>query len=105
MGAPIVLINAYNIAGELCTDAFSGTQLFRSIVAALAETDVVTIDFAGCRVGCAAFFNHSIGHLYSQFSVEELNRRVRIINLEPWLEETLRACNENAKRYWESKNA
>jgi STAS-like domain of unknown function (DUF4325) len=100
-----MLINVHSIAGELCTDAYSGTQLFRSIVAALAETDVVTIDFAGCRVGCAAFFNHSISHLYSEFSAGELNQRVRIINLEPWLEETLRVCSRHSKRYWEAKNA
>jgi hypothetical protein len=100
-----VLIKVHSIAGELCTDAFSGTQLFRSIVAALADTDVVTIDFSGCRVGCAAFFNHSIGHLYSEFSAAELNDRVRIINIEPWLEETLRVCSKNAKQYWEAKNA
>jgi hypothetical protein len=100
-----VLINVHNITGELCIDAFLGTQLFRSIVAALAETDVVTIDFAGCRVGCAAFFNHSIAHLYSEFSAAELNRRVKIINIEPWLERVLWACNENAKQYWEAKNA
>lgn len=100
-----MLINVHSIAGEIITDAYSGTQLFRSIVAALADAEVVTIDFAGCRVGCAAFFNHSIAHLYSEFSAAELNRRIKIINLEPYLEETLRVCSRHSKDYWEAKRA
>ncbi|MGL5060893.1 MAG: hypothetical protein ACRC62_13035 [Microcoleus sp.] len=91
-------ISVFALVGEFCVTAADGDVLFHEIVRALESVDRVTIDFAGCTIGCSNFFSHSIARLNEVLSIDELNRRVQLSGLDPHMASLIRFCNHTAKR-------
>lgn len=70
------------IGTNVAVSASKGEVLFKEVSMALNSNDVVKLDFVGITDLTTAFLNVAIGHLYNEFSSEELNRKLEIINLD-----------------------
>jgi len=77
-----------------------GQKLFDLIHAELMAGKPVELDFSGVEVFASPFFNAAFGQLLRDLEPEDLNRLVRITNLRPVGQETLRLVLQNAKSYY-----
>jgi len=70
------------IGSNIAVSAVKGEVLFNDLSAALNSNDTVELDFMGITDLTTAFLNVAIGHLYKEFSSEELNVKLKISNLD-----------------------
>jgi hypothetical protein len=70
------------INGEKAVSSDDGDILFIKIEQLIKEKIIVELDFAEITIMTTAFLNSAIGQLYSEFKSDELNRFIRLINVQ-----------------------
>ncbi|HEY5124526.1 MAG TPA: STAS-like domain-containing protein [Ignavibacteria bacterium] len=70
------------INGEKAVSSDDGDILFGRIVEEIKSGSIVELDFSGIIIMTTAFLNSAIGQLYSIFSSEQLNKSIKLINVE-----------------------
>lgn len=88
------------IVGENAITLDDGQAVFDRIKADLTAGHVVELDFDGVSIFASPFFNAAIGQLLHDFSADQLNQRLRVVNLSPVGLDVLRRVIDNAKEYY-----
>ncbi|MCC2327148.1 STAS-like domain-containing protein [Bacillus wiedmannii] len=70
------------IETNIAISAKKGELLLNKLNEYLKGNEKVTVDFEGITDLTTAFLNVGIGHLYNNFSSQELNEKLEIINLD-----------------------
>jgi hypothetical protein len=81
-----------------------GERLQREFREAFDRGDTVELDFDKTRIFATAFFNAAIASLLENYSRDELERRLKIVNLPPTAKELLDDSVDNADRYYRHLN-
>lgn len=77
-----VVINVKEIiSSDLAVTSVSGEALYKKIMLNLKEKVDTYIDFAGISLLTTAFLNSAIGQLYKDYSREDLNKALHVLNL------------------------
>lgn len=74
----------------------TGMKLRREIEKSMLDSDEVTLDFSGIEFFATPFFNSSVGYYIMQWSPEEFEKKVHLINLSELGEETYKHSYQNA---------
>lgn len=93
-----ILISAE--CGNFCVAADDGEAIFERIKDALEAGQTVALSFAGVESLSTAFLNSAIGQLLEVVSNEDLNTRLKIVDLNSDDMLMLRRVIANAKRYY-----
>jgi hypothetical protein len=88
--------------GEDAITVDDGQTIHERIKPELLAGHEVELDFAGVDVFASPFFNAAVGQLLKDLKAEDLNRLLRVRNLNPVGNDLLRRVIENAKRYYAS---
>lgn len=88
------------LIGEFCVTLEDGQIVFDKISAAINTSTDVELDFEGVRVVVSPFLNAAIGQLLRDFTPNQLNQYLHIINLPLGVEAILARVIENAKTYY-----
>lgn len=92
----------YALVGENAITVEDGQKVYEKIQPELRAGYAVDLDFLNVRVFASPFFNSAIGQLLKDIKPDELNRLLRVHNLNPVGTEVLKRVVENAKRYFGS---
>jgi len=92
-------IRVIDLVGEDAITLQDGQGVYAEIVPVLQDGDTVELDFESVKVFASPFFNAAIGQLLGDFSADDLNQRLRVMNLNPLGHDVLRQVIDNAKRY------
>ncbi|QNL51959.1 STAS-like domain-containing protein [Olivibacter sp. SDN3] len=79
--------------------------LYQEIRNIVRNKNVAIIDFSKVQILSTAFLNSAIGRLYSDFSSEELNEYLKIVNLADDDKNLLRKVIKRAKEYFADKDS
>lgn len=93
----------YHIIGEDCMTADDGQKVYDLIHPQLLAYLPVEVDFTGVKVFASLFFNFAIGQLLKEFQEEDLNKLLKIYNLNPVGMQVLQRTIENSKRYYSNE--
>jgi STAS-like domain of unknown function (DUF4325) len=74
-----VVICVKELAGGADTAA-QGERLFAALTDALQATDIITVSFVDVQTATSSFVNLAFVPLLLTFSLDEIKRRVRIVN-------------------------
>ena len=92
------------VGGEDAITFDDGQSVHEQIKPELDANHEVELDFDGVSVFASPFFNAAVGQLLKSTKPEDLNRLLRIINLNSTGYGVLRRVIENAKEYYASKD-
>ncbi len=97
------VISVYLKTGKIADNETEAQQVYERIRDYLNAdpTNTVNVDFEGVEIVLCKFWSYAIGHLYNDFSPEDLNDRVTISNLSIYQEDTLRMVLETANKYYQ----
>jgi len=87
-----------NLIGQNCMTMDAGQQVYDRIHPLLLDRITVELDFAGVRRIASPFLNFAIGQLLSD--IHDVDRVLKITNMEPFAKEALDYVLENAKQYY-----
>ena len=82
-----------------------GERLQREFREAFDRGDTVELDFDKTRIFATAFFNAAVASLLENYSRDELERRLKIVNLPPAARELLDDSLDNADRSYHDPNS
>ncbi len=77
-----------------------GQQIYDQIHPELESGNTVELDFEGVTIFASPFLNVSFGRLLKDFKPDDLNRLVKITNLNPVGWSVLKRVIENSKEYY-----
>jgi len=97
-------VPVHKIVGEVCMTYKDGERLQREFREAFDRGDTVELDFDKTRIFVTAFFNAAVASLLENYSRDELERRLKIVNLPPAVKELLDHSLDNADRYYHDLN-
>ena len=95
-----MIIKISDLTGPNCISYSDGLRIYDLLHSSLQKDSSVELDFEGVRVLVSVFLNAAIGRLLEDYSVEDLNRTLRISNLPAGGEETLRRVIETSNDYY-----
>jgi hypothetical protein len=75
-------IKVKNLIGERCIDVNNGKKLYNTIYPSLERGKTVYLDFNNVFIFSSPFLNFSIGQLLKNITIDNLNRLLKIKNLE-----------------------
>lgn len=93
-------VNAKDIVGENAISMQSGKILYDKISKPLLSNEPVELDFSGVKIFGSPFFNVSIGLLLKDIELEELQGRLKIINLNADGNQLLNFVIKNALKFY-----
>lgn len=88
------------IVGQNCMTPDQGQDIYGRIHQHLLDGQLVELDFAGVDIFASPFFNYAVGQLVKDISPTELNRLLKISNLNPVGRNVLQRVIENSKQYY-----
>lgn len=91
------------IIGENCITLADGEKIFQMIHDDLINHRNVELNFAGVSVFASPFFNSSIGQLLKDNSPEDLNKNLKILDISPNGDITMRRVIENSKNFYSNR--
>ena len=97
-------VPVHKIVGDVCMTYKDGERLQREFREAFDRGDTVELDFDKMRIFVTAFFNAAIASLLENYSRDELERRLKIVNLPPAAKELLDHSLDNADRSYHNPN-
>ena len=77
-----------------------GQKVFDLIHPELSAGRTVELDFAGMEAFASPFFNAAIGQMLRDLQPVDLNRLLRVANIRPASDCTMRQVIQNAERYY-----
>jgi len=96
-------VPVHKIVGDACTSCTDGEHLQCEFREAFDRGETVELDFDKTRIFVSAFFNAAIASLLENYSRNELERRLKIVNLRPAAKELLDQSFDNADRYYHGR--
>lgn len=93
-------IDVFKVTGENCITLEDGQKIYDMIHSELSAGNNVELDFENVKIFASPFFNSAIGRLLKDFKSEDLNRLLKITNLNPTGMSVLKRVIENAKEYY-----
>ena len=97
-------VPVHKIVGDGGTTYKDGERLQREFREAFDRGETVELDFDQTRIFVTAFFNAAVAALLENYSRDELDRRLKIVNLPPAAKELLDQSLDNADRYYHAPN-
>jgi hypothetical protein len=97
----ILIKELINIETAVSSD--DGDVVFNDIVTAFNKDFNVILDFAGITLMTTAFLNSAIGQLYSIYTSDELNSKLKLKNIADEDRILFKKVIERAKQYQENK--
>lgn len=88
------------LVGKNCITLADGQKVYELIYPELLADRPVELDFAGVKIFAAPFFNFAFGQLLKDIQPENLNRLLKVFNLNQVGEQILKLVIENSKRYY-----
>lgn len=98
-------ISIVELVGKNALTPSDGKALCELLLPELRAGNRVEVDFGGVAVFASPFFNWGIARLLAEFSAEQLNDMLRVVNLSQNGDRTLRRSIENAKEYYAASGA
>ncbi|MBF0607940.1 MAG: STAS-like domain-containing protein [Candidatus Magnetobacterium sp. LHC-1] len=96
-------IDIYKEIGEICITMQDGQKIFDQIHPILLAGNTVELNFENVNLFASLFFNASIGRLLEDIKSEDLNRLVKITNINSIGRTAFRRSIENAREYYGNK--
>ena len=97
-------VTVHKIVGDVCMTYKDGERLQREFREAFDRGDTVALDFDKTRIFVTAFFNAAVASLLENYSRDELERRLKIVNLPLAAKELLDHSLDNADRSYHDSN-
>ena len=97
-------VSVHKIVGDDCRTYKDGERLQREFREAFDRGDTVELDFDKTRIFVTAFFNAAVASLLENYSRDELERRLKIVNLPTAAKELLDQSVDNADRCYHDPN-
>jgi hypothetical protein len=88
------------VGGGSAISVDDGSAIYRKIDAALSQGLKVQLDFQNIDLIITAFLNAAIGQLYSKYSSEVLNEKLKLINVKPEDVRLFKKVIERAKEFF-----
>ncbi|GAB1544046.1 STAS-like domain-containing protein [Scytonema sp. NUACC21] len=88
------------LVGKNCITPGDGQKVYALIHPELQADQPVELDFAGVEIFASPFFNFAIGQLLRDIKPENLNRLLKVSNLNPVGKQILKLVIDNSKRYY-----
>ena len=83
----------------------SGDIIYKEIHDAIQNHIVIHVDFANVESMITPFLNNAIGQLYKDYTSEQIQQYLVLVNFPPTKNSTLNVVIGNAKKYYENKSA
>ena len=97
----IYTINIFDeVNGDSAISVDDGDKIYRKIDNALTRNLIVELDFQNITLLITAFLNAAIGQLYSKYSSEQLNEKIKLKNIKPEDVRLFIKVIERAKEYF-----
>ncbi len=93
-------IDVHALIGEDCITLDDGQKVHDLILPELKAGRPVEIDFEGVGVFASPFFNSAFGQLLKDFPGDDLNRLIKVVNLNSVGMSVLKRVIENSKKYY-----
>ena len=93
-------VNVQQLVGAVCMTYEDGAKLHDHYRAAFDRGETVVLDFDKTRIFVSRFFNAAVGQLLKDYGVDEVRRRLQIVNLAGAGHAPLRHSVDNAQRYF-----
>lgn len=104
MDKDIRMVNVKDlIKGDTAVSAELGGLVFNQISSALKQGANVVLDFSGISLMTTAFLNAAIGQLFKDFTSEELNAHLKIVNVAPDDKSLFNLVIERSKLYFKDR--
>ena len=97
-------VPVHKIVGDVCMAYKDGERLQCEFREAFDRGDTVELDFDKMRIFATAFFNAAVASLLENYSRDELERRLKIVNLPLAAKELLDDSLDNADRSYHDPN-
>jgi STAS-like domain of unknown function (DUF4325) len=97
-------VPVHKIVGDVCMTYKDGERLQREFREAFDRGDTVELDFDKMRIFATAFFNAAVASLLENYSRDELERRLKIVNLPLAARELLDHSLDSADRSYHDPN-
>ncbi len=97
-------VPVHKIVGDVCLTYKDGERLQREFREAFDRGDTVELDFVKMRIFVTAFLNAAVASLLENHSRDELEKRLKIVNLPPAAKELLDHSLDNADRSYHNPN-
>jgi hypothetical protein len=97
-------VPVYKIIGDVCMTKKDGERLQREFREAFDRCDTVELDFDKTRIFVIAFFHAAVASLLENYSRDELEQRLKIVNLPLAAKELLDHALDDADRYYHDPN-
>lgn len=95
------IIRIYDdVGGDSAISVDDGDLLFKKIDNALQNNLTVVLDFQNINLIITAFLNAAIGQLYSKYTSEQLNEKLKLENIKPEDVYLFKKVIETAKDYF-----
>ncbi|PIB37417.1 hypothetical protein BFP72_05395 [Reichenbachiella sp. 5M10] len=94
---------AQNIGGDAAVSTEDGNEIFGLIKKDFDAGQVVILDFSGIEILTTAFLNAALGQLYSAYSSEQLNARLKLVNVADQDKILFKKVVARAKEYFANK--
>lgn len=94
---------AKEIENSLAVSSDDGDELFQKIDSMLKSGQIVEIDFSGIEVMTSAFLNAAIGQLYSSYTSVQLNKQLKLKNVNKEDIFLIKKVIERAKEYFANR--
>ncbi|MDP2227245.1 MAG: STAS-like domain-containing protein [Moraxellaceae bacterium] len=96
-------INVLQVVGKNAVSMQSGSILHESIVSALKEGGSVELDFNGIEIFASPFFNASIGLLLKDIDIDQLQEKIKLVNISDLGKGLLNQVVDNALVFYGKK--
>ena len=104
MGITELHIRVYDeVSGAVAVSSEEGDKLHTKISKALSEKLNVVLDFINIEILTTAFLNAAIGQLYTDYSGEDLNKKLKFENVSPEDTSLFAKVAKRAKEYFRNK--
>src|SRR5437773_11281366 len=97
-------VPVHKIVGDVCMTYKDGERLQGEFREAFDRGDTVELDFDKMRIFVTVFFNAALASLLENYSRDELERRLKIVNLPTAAKELLDHSLGNAERSYHDPN-
>jgi hypothetical protein len=97
-------VRIYDVVGDVCMTYEDGERLHKVFRDAFDRGETIDLDFSKTRIFVSAFFNASVGTLLEKYSLDEVRKRLKFLNLPEAAREPLQHSVENAERYYHDPN-
>lgn len=91
------------IQGDTAVSTDDGDVVYKKIYEAFTKNENIELDFEGITIMTTAFLNAAIGQLYSIYKSEQLNEKLKLINVAEEDKILFKKVIDRAKEYFANK--